>query len=141
MAPSYSSQFRIRWTTYTIWCWPCLGPDRLEINLEPPAVVTSFFTLFVTIGPTETAVIFAGLTSGIHHDERRSLALRSVAIAGLMLLLFAVGLRMFFGGLVMLAQDQKTARAFSQNAVQMLRYESQHSLGHIKIDQPPTSRG
>jgi len=47
--------------------------------------------LFVTIGPTETAVIFAGLTSGIHHNERRSLAFRSVAIAGLMLLLFAVG--------------------------------------------------
>jgi len=54
-------------------------------------LLSSFVTLFVTIGPTETAVIFASLTSGIHHNERRSLALRSVAIAGLMLLLFAVG--------------------------------------------------
>jgi MarC family membrane protein len=57
----------------------------------PSSLLSSFVTLFVTIGPIETAVIFAGLTSGIHHRERRSLALRSVAIAGLMLLLFAVG--------------------------------------------------
>jgi len=57
----------------------------------PSGVLSSFVTLFVTIGPIETAVMFAGLTSGIHYKERRSLALRSVAMAGLMLLLFAVG--------------------------------------------------
>ena len=57
----------------------------------PPSLLSSFVTLFVTIGPIETAIIFAGLTSGGHHRERRSLALRSVAIAGLMLLLFAMG--------------------------------------------------
>jgi multiple antibiotic resistance protein len=57
----------------------------------PSSLLSSFVTLFVTIGPIETAVIFAGLTSCIHHRERWSLALRSVAIAGLMLLLFAVG--------------------------------------------------
>jgi multiple antibiotic resistance protein len=57
----------------------------------PSNLLSSFVTLFVTIGPIETAVIFAGLTSGTHHTQRRSLALRSVAIAGLMLLLFAVG--------------------------------------------------
>src|SRR3954462_2052450 len=57
----------------------------------PSTLPSSFVMLFVTIGPTETAVIFAGLTSGIHHNERWSLAVRSVAIAGLMLLLFAVG--------------------------------------------------
>jgi multiple antibiotic resistance protein len=57
----------------------------------PSSLLSSFVTLFVTIGPTETAVIFAGLTSGIHHKERRSLAVRSVAIAGLMLFLFAAG--------------------------------------------------
>jgi MarC family membrane protein len=55
------------------------------------SLLSSFVTLFVTIGPIETAVIFASLTSGTHHKERRSLALRSVAIAGLMLLLFALG--------------------------------------------------
>src|SRR3954469_23503137 len=55
------------------------------------SLLSSLITLFVTIGPIETAVIFAGLTSGTHRNERRSLALRSIAIAGLMLLLFAVG--------------------------------------------------
>ncbi|WP_092150035.1 MarC family protein [Bradyrhizobium sp. NFR13] len=55
------------------------------------SLLSTFVTLFVTIGPIETAVIFAGLTTGIHHAERLSLSLRSVAIAGLMLLLFAVG--------------------------------------------------
>jgi multiple antibiotic resistance protein len=57
----------------------------------PSSLLSSFVTLFVTTGPIETAVIFAGLTSGIHHKERRSLPLRSASIAGLMLLLFAVG--------------------------------------------------
>jgi MarC family membrane protein len=57
----------------------------------PSSLLSSFITLFVTIGPIETAVIFAGLTSGTHRKERCSLALRSVAIAGLMLLLFALG--------------------------------------------------
>lgn len=47
--------------------------------------------LLVTIGPIETAVIFASLTAGIHRGERRSLAIRSTTIAGLVLLLFAVG--------------------------------------------------
>ena len=56
-----------------------------------PSVVSSFVTLLVTIGPVETAVIFASLTAGIHRNERRALALRSTAIAGLVLLLFAVG--------------------------------------------------
>ena len=57
----------------------------------PSSILSSLVTLFVTIGPIETAVIFAGLTTGIHHNERRNLARRSVAIAGLMLLLFAIG--------------------------------------------------
>jgi multiple antibiotic resistance protein len=54
-------------------------------------MLSSLVTLFVTIGPIETAVIFAGLTTGIHYKERWSLALRSVIIAGLMLVIFAVG--------------------------------------------------
>jgi len=55
-----------------------------------PGILSSFVTLFVTIGPVETAVVFASLTAGIHRSERRSLALRSVMIAGLVLLLFAI---------------------------------------------------
>jgi multiple antibiotic resistance protein len=54
-------------------------------------LLSSFVTLFVTIGPVETGVIFAGLTSGVHHKERRSLALRSVSIAGLILIFSAAG--------------------------------------------------
>jgi multiple antibiotic resistance protein len=55
-----------------------------------PSILSSFVTLFVTIGPVETAVVFASLTAGIHRQQRRSLARRSVAIAGFVLMLFAV---------------------------------------------------
>jgi len=47
--------------------------------------------LFVTIGPVETAVVFASLTAGVHRRQRHSLARRSVMIAGFVLLLFAIG--------------------------------------------------
>jgi multiple antibiotic resistance protein len=56
-----------------------------------PSILSSFVTLFVTIGPVETAIVFASLTAGVHREQRRSLAWRSVLIAGLVLLLFAVG--------------------------------------------------
>jgi multiple antibiotic resistance protein len=62
----------------------------------PPSVLSSFVTLLVTVGPIETAVVFAGLTAGIHRGERRGLAVRSVVIAGLVLLAFALG-----GGVVL----------------------------------------
>jgi multiple antibiotic resistance protein len=62
----------------------------------PSSMLSSLVTIFVTIGPIETAVIFAGLTAGVHHQDQRSLALRSVGIAGLMLLVFAM-----FGNLVL----------------------------------------
>ncbi|WP_395443277.1 MarC family protein [Caulobacter sp. UC70_42] len=52
--------------------------------------ISAFVTLFVTIGPIEAAVIFAGLTSGVHRPDRRVLAMRAVLIAGAVLLLFAV---------------------------------------------------
>ena len=56
-----------------------------------PSILSSFVTLLVTIGPVETAVVFASLTADVHRGQRRSLAIRSVAIAGGVLLLFAVG--------------------------------------------------
>ncbi len=62
----------------------------------PPNLLSAFATVFVTIGPIETAVVFAALTAGAHRPERRSLAARSVAIAGMVLLLFALG-----GGVVL----------------------------------------
>jgi multiple antibiotic resistance protein len=57
----------------------------------PPSTLSAFVTLFVTIGPIETAVVFAGLTAGVHRPDRRSLATRSILIAGVMLALFALG--------------------------------------------------
>lgn len=55
------------------------------------SVTSAFVTLFATIGPIETAVLFVSLTSGVHRPERAQLALRSVAIAGAVLLAFALG--------------------------------------------------
>jgi multiple antibiotic resistance protein len=57
----------------------------------PPGILSSFVTLLVTIGPIETAVIFASITVGIHRTQRASLARRSTIIAGFVLLLFALG--------------------------------------------------
>src|ERR1700722_8562193 len=57
----------------------------------PPNLLSAFVTVFVTIGPIETAVVFAALTAGVHRPERKSLAARSVTIAGVVLLLFALG--------------------------------------------------
>ncbi len=57
----------------------------------PPGLLSAFVTMLVTIGPIETAVIFAGLTAGVHRPDRRGLAARSVTIAGVVLGLFAVG--------------------------------------------------
>lgn len=56
-----------------------------------PSILSSFVTLLVTIGPVETAVVFASLTASVHRAERRYLALRSTLIAGIVLLLFALG--------------------------------------------------
>lgn len=50
-----------------------------------------FATLLVSIGPIETAAVFASLTKGAHRRHRNSLAARAVCVAGLMLLVFAVG--------------------------------------------------
>src|SRR5689334_144340 len=52
--------------------------------------LTALVTLFVTIGPIEGAAIYTGLTSGVHTSERRALAWRSVLIAGVLLLTFAL---------------------------------------------------
>lgn len=56
-----------------------------------PNALSAFVTLFVTIGPIETAVIFASLTAAVHRPDRLNLAVRSVVVAGGMLLLFALG--------------------------------------------------
>ena len=57
----------------------------------PPNLLSAFVTVFVTIGPIETAVVFSALTAGVNRPERKSLAARSVTTAGVVLLLFALG--------------------------------------------------
>jgi multiple antibiotic resistance protein len=52
--------------------------------------ITTFATLFVAIGPIDTAIVFGGLTGGVHRPERFRLALRAVLIAGGVLLGFAL---------------------------------------------------
>lgn len=51
---------------------------------------SAFVTLFVTIGPVDTAAVFTSLTKGVHHANRRSLAMRAVLAAGAVLLVFAI---------------------------------------------------
>ena len=51
--------------------------------------------LLVTIGPLETAAIFGVLTAGARRRMRARLALQAVAIAGGVLVIFAIGVRIF----------------------------------------------
>ena len=55
-------------------------------------VVISFTTFFATVGPVETAGMFAGLTAASTPGERRAQALKGTLIAAAILLVFA-----FFG--------------------------------------------
>ena len=52
--------------------------------------ISAFVTLFVVIDPPGCAPIYAGLTSGASPAEKRSMALRAVLIAGVILLGFAL---------------------------------------------------
>ncbi|HPE62211.1 MAG TPA: MarC family protein [Thiolinea sp.] len=52
-------------------------------------LINAFVTLFVTIDPVSTAPIFLGLTAGMARQARRTVVLRGVLVAALILLLFA----------------------------------------------------
>jgi multiple antibiotic resistance protein len=52
--------------------------------------VSAFATFFVVIDPPGCAPIFASLTAGATAQHRRAMAVRSVGVAGLILLAFAV---------------------------------------------------
>lgn len=52
--------------------------------------ITALATLFVAIGPIDTAIVFGGLTAGVHRPQRFRLAWRAVLIAGAVLLAFAL---------------------------------------------------
>jgi multiple antibiotic resistance protein len=53
--------------------------------------LSALVLLFVTIGPLETAFIFAGLTAGAPREVRRRIAVRAVTVATVVLAVFAVG--------------------------------------------------
>ncbi|HKV14384.1 MAG TPA: MarC family protein [Reyranella sp.] len=53
-------------------------------------LLSAFVTLLVTIGPFETAPVFGTLTAGMTRVDRRRTARRAVAIAGSVLLIFAL---------------------------------------------------
>lgn len=50
----------------------------------------AFTTFFATIGPIEAAAVFAGLTSGMERERRRSIAVKATAIATVLLLFFTL---------------------------------------------------
>jgi multiple antibiotic resistance protein len=52
--------------------------------------ISAFATFFVIIDPPGCAPIFASLTAGSSEAHRRAMALRSVTVAGLILLAFAI---------------------------------------------------
>lgn len=55
------------------------------------AFVPALVTLLVTVGPLDTAALFAVLTARVSVPERRRIAVRAVAIATVVLAGFAVG--------------------------------------------------
>jgi multiple antibiotic resistance protein len=57
---------------------------------------SAFVMFLVTIGPLETAAIFGILTAGARRSARLRLAAQAVAIAGGVLVLFAIGGSRFF---------------------------------------------
>ena len=52
--------------------------------------ISAFITLFVVIDPPGCAPIYAGLTKGASPAQARGMALRATAIAGVILLIFAL---------------------------------------------------
>jgi len=56
----------------------------------PLQIWSAFVTLLVTVGPIETAAVFASLTNGIHRTHRASLAVRAIIVASALLLIFAL---------------------------------------------------
>jgi multiple antibiotic resistance protein len=53
-------------------------------------VLTAFTTFFAVIGPIDTAVLLASLTPNLTRAERRSIAVKAVVIATIIILLFAL---------------------------------------------------
>jgi small neutral amino acid transporter SnatA (MarC family) len=52
--------------------------------------LTAFTTFFAVIGPIDTAVLLASLTPNLTRAERRSIAVKAVFIATIIILIFAL---------------------------------------------------
>src|SRR4051812_17729226 len=63
---------------------------RYERALMVSLFLSAFVTFFVVIDPPGCAPIFASLTRGGSNDYRQTMALRSVGLAALVLILFAL---------------------------------------------------
>jgi multiple antibiotic resistance protein len=61
--------------------------------------ISSFITFFVVIDPPGCAPIYAGLSAGAAPAQRRAMAIRAVAVASLILLVFALFGEKLLGGL------------------------------------------
>ena len=61
--------------------------------------ISAFATFFVIIDPPGCAPIFASLTAGSSEAHRRAMAIRSVTVAGVILLAFAIFGEAFLGAL------------------------------------------
>ena len=61
-------------------------PDNTLIEIA----ILATTTFFATIGPIDIATMFAGLTSGQSIEERRSMAIRGVVVATIILIAFAL---------------------------------------------------
>lgn len=72
---------------------PLRGPTEAplsDISLAAYAV-SAFVTLFVTVGPFETAAVFGSLTRSLSQPARLRIARRAIVIAGVVLAGFAAG--------------------------------------------------
>ena len=54
------------------------------------SALVAFSTLLATIGPLETAVLFAALTPGVTRERRRQIAIKAILIATAILLFFTL---------------------------------------------------
>lgn len=60
------------------------------MNATLSTALVAFSTLFATIGPIESAIIFAALTPRLEPSERRRVAIRATLIASTVLLFFTL---------------------------------------------------
>jgi len=65
----------------------------------PEFLLNAFITLIVVIDPVGVAAVFVAMTAGYSPRERRAAALRGVALAGVILLFFALVGNAFLGAL------------------------------------------